>query len=416
MKVLLFCLFISLVIPLFLVSAPKTDTLPIGPSRFRYELAKIEKGQLMDTSTGALLTVPELVKAAEKTDVFIIGEQHDSGECHRFQRDFIEALCQKFPRLVVGFEFFSRDDDAVLEQWRTGRISEEELIEKTGWYKRTALNYGYTRLVMQVIKKYGIRTIGLNVPREIIHRVSRSGFDSLLPEEKKLFPTMKIPNPEHRFFIKTIFGDFALQVPAWFDGVYQAQTCWDSVMAESMRQALNRKELQGYKAVIIAGSFHVAYKLGIPFRYSKSDKKARLTTVIPVAIGGEDSGDEEESNPMKEMMAKNLPQVAVFSRGIGDYVFSVGPNEISLYPVLGVTAGQSGGRIKISRMDKNGVGAAFGLREGDLVLTIDGINIETLEQFRRLVASKGWGDNLRLGIERKIECKKQAGEGSNAGK
>jgi uncharacterized iron-regulated protein len=411
-----FVLGIAILFPILLFSDIKPDILPLGPSRFRYELAKIEKGQIMDTRSGALVTIADMVRAADSTDVFVIGEHHDSGECHRFQREFIEALCQKFPRLVVGFEFFFRDDDAVLEQWRSNGISEEELIEKTGWYKKTALNYGYTRMVMEVIKKYGIKAIGLNVPREIIHRVSRSGFKSLSPDEKKLFPTVNIPNPEHRFFIKTIFGAFSLQVPAWFNGVYQAQTCWDSVMAESMRQDLDRKEFRGYKAVIIAGSYHVAYKLGIPFRYGKSDRSARLATIIPVSLSAEGQGDEEEPNPMKEMLAKNLPPVAVFSRGIGDYVFSDNPAGESFYPVLGITASQSGEQIEISRIDKEGIAAGYGLKKGDLILTVDGIKIESLEQFRLLVSRKEWGENIRLGVEKKIEFHKESERDPAAGK
>jgi hypothetical protein len=174
-----------------------------------------------------------------------------------------------------------------------------------------------------------------------------------------------------------------------------------------MGSALKKKEFKNYKAILIAGSYHVAYKLGIPFRYRRANQKTRLTTIIPIAISKDDEEAEEETNPMKKMMAKNFLSVAVFSRGIGDYVFSVNRTEESFYPDLGITAKQSGGRIEVSGIQKKGIAAQFGLRKGDLIQIVDGIKIESLEQFRLLVSEKGWGDSLRLGVEKIIDFRKK---------
>ena len=386
------------------------DTLAIGPSPFKFIIDKVEKDQVMDTATGKMVTISDMVAKAKYIDVFIIGEAHDNYQCHTFQRDFIEALVKQYPNTVVGFEFFYRDDNAFLEQWRNGQISEEELVKKTEWYKRGGLNYGYTRLIMDIIKKYKIKTIGLNVPRTILRTVSRKGFENLTVQEKALFPTIQIPNPEHEYFIKNIFGTFAAQVPMWFTNVYTAQKCWDVIMAESMRQTLTQKEFKGFKGVIIAGSNHVSYKLGIPFRYIKADPKAKLVTIVPVLLPNEkkkdDTGNIEEENPMVKMLAKSLKPAAVFSRGIADYVFAADQPADSFFPTIGFTVDEKENKLVITAVSKESIAQKNGLKEGDQLISVDGVPVSTLEQMRLILSTKNWNDAVQLGIIKKVEIKK----------
>lgn len=387
-----------------------TDILPLGPSKFRLEITKIEQDQIIQSSTAKQIKLEDLVEQYKNTDVFIIGEAHDNYDCHTFQRDFIAALYKKYPKLIVGFEFFWRQDNQLLEKWRTGQISEEELIKQVGWYKRGNQNYGYTKLIMDVIKKNKIKTIGLNIPRKIVRKISRGGYDSISKEEKALFPTIDILNTEHRYFIKSVFGLMAVQVPGWFTNIYSAQKAWDVIMAESMIQFLGKKEYKGYKGIIIAGNNHVAYKLGIPFRYKKTDRKARITTISPILLPSEkkDKDDEdEEGHPMMKAMAKYMKPASLFSRGIADFVFAARQPEYHFFPVLGLGIKLKDDKIMVTRVAKDTIAKKHGLAKGDQVTSVDGITVTTLEQFRTIVARKGWDDSFSIGIVKKIELKKE---------
>ncbi len=384
------------------------DVLPLGPSPYKYIFDKIEKAQIMETASGKIVTIDDIISRNKDTNVFIIGEAHDNYLCHTFQRDFIEALVKKYPNLVVGFEFFQREDNPVLEQWRNGQITEEELIKKTEWYKRGGQNYGYTRLIMDIIKKYKIKTIGLNLPRTLLRNVSRKGYSSLTTDEKKLFPTINIPNPEHEYFIKNIFGTFAAQVPMWFTNTYTAQKCWDVIFAESMRQTLAQKEFKGFKGVIIAGSNHVSYKLGTPFRYEKADPKVKITTIVPALIPEEKKSDEtgeEETNPMVKMLSKSLKPAAVFSRGIADYVFAADQPLKSYFPSIGFTVDEKENKLTVMQVSKKSIAEKNGIREGDQITAVDGITVTTLEQMRLIIAQKNWNDSFTLGVIKKVEIK-----------
>jgi uncharacterized iron-regulated protein len=393
-----------------MLADPDQDILALGPSKYKFIIEKIEKDQIIRTDTGKVVTLEEIVTQNPDSDVFIIGEAHNNYQCHTWQRDFIEALYKKYPKIIVGFEFFWREDNPILEEWRMGQITEVEVIKKTGWYERSFQNYGYTRLVMDILKKYRIKTIGLNVPRSILRTVSRKGFDQLSPEEKKLFPTLNIPNPEHEYFIKSIFGTFAAQVPMWFKNMYAAQRCWDVVMAESMREFLAKKENKGYKGVIIAGSNHVAYKLGIPFRYQKVAPEAKITTIVPVLMPQEKKeGDEEEeeAHPMMNMMGDSLKPAAVFSRGIADYVFAADQPLYHYFPVIGLSITEKEGKFVVTRVKKKSIAEKNGINKEDRITTIDGMEITSLEQLRTLIAQKNWDDSITFGVVKKIDIKKE---------
>ena len=404
-KIVCFTLGIAVLISTMVAFASEQqDILPLGTSPLKYRIASLEAGKLMDTASGEIIEPAAAIgRFLKTTDVFVIGEYHDNYQCHEFQRDFIEALAEKYPKLVVGFEFFERGNDALLEQWRLGKISEDELIQKSGWYARSALNFGYTRLILDAIRKYKIKSIGLNVPREIVHGVSTKGWESLSPEEKWLFPTLAAANIDHEYFIRTTFGDFAVQMPLWFANVYNAQKCWDTVMAESMRIALSNKEFKGYKGVIIAGSGHVAYGLGIPFRYRLARENAKLVSVVPVNIARKEEKTEGEENPMIKAFAVRMKPAAVFSRGIADLVLALAPEERPHFPTAGMSGKMTPAGYEVTAVDKGGLAEKWGIRAGDVVTAVDGVSLKTQEDLRRRLAAKKWDDPVQFEI-RKTEA------------
>ena len=352
--------------------------------------------------------MPTLVRQNLDKDVFIIGEFHDSYACHLRQKEFIEALAKVTPRLLVGFEFFNRADDPLLDLYLNGKISEAELLEKTGWYQRGAMNFGYTRLVLETVKKLGLKAVGLNVPREMVSRVAKRGWAGLAAAERALFPGAERSHPEHEYFIRSTLGEFAVQVPLWFLNVYSAQKCWDTVMAESMRLALARPEFRGRKGIIIAGSAHVAYGLGIPWRYRLRDKRARILTLVPVTVPAKKAETSGDENPMVKALAGQLKPAALFSRGLADAVFAITAEEKPYFVEAGFSGKLNGdGFYEIERVGKATPAEKCGLKKGDLILAVDGVPVKTLEGLRLLLSQKNWDDSLELGIRKKVILSKE---------
>ena len=404
----LLSILVSLAMPVRPADEKALDALPIGASAQRLELAVLPAGRIMATAAGLEVDLPALVRQNLDRDVFIIGEYHDSYACHAWQKDFIEALAKEYPRLLVGFEFFNRRDDDALDQYLNGKIGEAELLQKTGWYQRGALNFAYTRLVLETVKKLGLKAVGLNVPRELVSRVAKGGLAKLSAAERVMFPGVGRTYPEHEYFIRSTLGEFAVQVPLWFQNVYAAQKCWDTVMAESMRLALARPEFRGRKGIIIAGSAHVAYGLGIPWRYRLRDKRAGILTLVPVMVGAKKSENDEEENPMVKALAGQLKPAAVFARGLADVVFAVAAEEKPYFAEAGFSGKMNAdGLFEISLVRKDTPAEKSGVKKGDLILALDGVPVKTLEGLRLILAQKNWEDSFEVDIRKKISLKKE---------
>ncbi len=379
------------------------DALPIGASPQRLDLAALGAGKIMVTGDGTETDMAALVRKYIDKDVFIIGEYHDSYGCHAWQKDFIEALAKENPRLLVGFEFFNRGDDEVLDLYLSGKISEAELLRKTAWYGRNALNFAYTRLVLETLKKLGLKAVGLNVPRELVNRVARRGFASLPADEQAMFPGVERSAPEHEYFVRSTLGEFAVQVPLWFRNIYTAQKCWDTVMAESMRLALARPEFSGYKGVIIAGSAHVAYGLGIPWRYRLRARGAKVLTLVPVTVSAKKEDGKEEENPMVKALAGQLLPAAIFSRGLADVVFALAAEEKPYFAQAGFSGKMNiDGFYEIELVGRETPAEKQGLKKGDLILSIDGVPVKSLEGLRLVLSQKNWDDSFELEIRKKM--------------
>jgi serine protease Do len=67
-----------------------------------------------------------------------------------------------------------------------------------------------------------------------------------------------------------------------------------------------------------------------------------------------------------------------------------GISKHSRRPWLGLTSSESGGRVQVMRVSRDGPAEAGGLRPGDVVVAVDGTRVATLEQFyKKLWARPG---------------------------
>ncbi len=384
------------------VNSESLDSLPIGNSFYKFDMGLIKTNEIISTSDMKKVDISGIVRKAENKKIVIIGEFHTSYKCHDFQKQFLEAFYKKYENVVIGMEFFNREDNDALEEWRLGKISEEELLRKTGWYKRTSMHYGYTKMIMDVVRKYKIKVIGLNVKREIVHKISRKGFNSLTPDEKRLFPTIRKELRDHRYFIKMIFGNFALNMPLWFENMYTAQKSWDIIMAKSMVDFLKIKKYRKYKGIIVAGSAHVEYGLGIPFRVSLFKKKYKVLTIVPVYTPDNKRDNSQAGHPMMKRMGSMFKPASSFSRGIANIVFGVNENEKEYFIPLGISGKSSDKGFVVSKVSKNGYANNIGIKKGDIIISFNGKKISSLEDLRILYGSIRKNERPELVIKKNL--------------
>jgi uncharacterized iron-regulated protein len=388
--------------------ATELDMLPLGDSDRAFELGSAEAGTFYDCSAGASIGFDELVARMAGADVVLLGEEHTSMDQKVLHARLVEGMAASGKKLVLAMEFFLRDDQDSLDRWLRGEIDDRALLEETGWYDRGGYRWEYYRPVMEVARTHGMAIVGANVSRDIPRTVNRQGLDGLSEEQREQVGEVTTSGfPQHSYLISRYFGDtVALLPPGWFENMYAAQCLWDVVMARSILQKVG----EDTTVVLVVGSGHVAYDLGIPRRLD--DERAALglppldvVSFCPVTAPAPDPDGEPTGHPMGgggHGMGEDAGPPAQFTRSLADYVGSFADNGgIEAFPTLGLRlkTDDDGGTV-VSMVWPDTPAEELGFASGDAILDVNGMVPESLGELRFMLATMEWGRRFGLLIGR----------------
>ena len=158
-------------------------------------------------------------------------------------------------------------------------MSEQELVEQSN-YKQWGYPWEYYAPILRFAKEKQLPVIALNIPIEITRKVTRSGLESLTPQQRKLIPPfseIRTDNPEYRQLLAEIFGQHQHSGHGnsnKFERFFLAQVLWDETMAAQVSKFL--KANPNYQVVVLAGQGHIIYGYGIPSRVARRVQNKRL--------------------------------------------------------------------------------------------------------------------------------------------
>ncbi len=253
-------------------------TLPIGDPK-RQRLLGVPPNTLIETRRGRPLTVSQLPAYLKDTTFILVGEQHDNAQHHLFQAQVIETLVQAGRSVIVGMEMFDRTKQYPLNLWTLNRLTESEFIELSDWRNQWGFDFALYRPIFEVVYRYRLRLVALNVPRTLVRRVAREGWDSIPPEERLGLPDLDLSQRDHRILFESLIGGHPVGSPQSAN-FYSAQVVWDTGMAQSAIQYLERTVPSPHLAfVILAGNGHVMYDAGISLRIRQQSSYTTATIV-----------------------------------------------------------------------------------------------------------------------------------------
>ena len=373
--------------------------LPLGPAAFRSKTLTVAPGSILSAAKGKAVPFDKMIGTMKKCRLVYVGETHDSLPIHDIQASVIEGMAKAVPRLSIGLEMLPVGLQPVLDRWSRGELSEEDLIRETRWYLTWSFNFGYYRRIFLFAKERGIPMYALNAPREAISKVRMAGWDALSDEDKAVIPKPDLGHRDHRTLIRTIFESAEIPpqmkgagLDVMFEALYRAQSAWDEVMSAF---AVRRAEESGTVLVVLAGSGHLLYNLGINRR---AYEKARWpqATVVCVAV------------------PKDAKSVVV-SRGLADFVFGIPAEERPSFPAVGLGFKSFEGlrNLVVEKKPSDGVAKSADLDKGDVVLSVDGRGFEDANELRAYLAGFAWGQEsrfriLRAGSEKEVVLKFEA--------
>jgi predicted metalloprotease with PDZ domain len=213
--------------------------------------------------------------------------------------------------------------------------------------------------------------VALNVRREIVDKVGRSGIDSLSAEEKREIPQkLDLSDEAYRARLKQVFDRHQGAEKKNFDFFHQAQVLWDETMAESADRFLQNRA--DYRLIVLAGGGHLQYGSGIP-------KRVFQRNGLPFAIVLNDADIEKD---------------------IADFIVFPTPSSGAVAPKLMVGVEEQDKKVRITAFSKNSVAEKAGLKVQDALLSLDGEPVESIADVKIALFFKKPGDTIKVKAQR----------------
>ena len=383
-------LLISLGLPRWGGAEDKTLHLAVGDPARKGREARVVLDAVTDSRTGDLLTPAELAARLADARLVLVGESHTDIDFHRTQLRVIEALQKTGRQVLIGLEMYPYTEQPYLDQWTQGLLTEEGFLQLSHWYKNWGYHWGYYRDIFLFARDHGLPMFAVNAPRDVVAAVRQKGFDSLTPEQAAHLPRqVDTSSDEHRALFRAFFGEddplHGGMTPEQVEGMFAAQTTWDAAMAHNALRALAEHGGPGSVLVVLAGTGHVVYGLGIQRQAVSQGFTGRIATVVPVPVLDEDDAP-----------------VAAVQASYADFLWGVPPQADPLYPGLGISMASGEGEAgrKVIFVAKDSAAAGAGFQVGDLLLAMDGAPLPDKESLNRAMAGERWGDAATFTVRR----------------
>lgn len=246
---------------------------------------------------GGVATWADLMEAAGRCDVVIVGEQHDDATAHAFELALVSDLLASFPGSILSLEMLERDEQEILDAHLAGEIPLEAFIEATGsatWGgRRWEDSYGP---LIEAAQRTGSGVVAANSPRSYVRRARTEGYDALRalpPEEQRLFDLpRRLDEGEYRARFEALMTSAragAGNPPPTreeVDAALRPQMVWDATMARSIAAALRKRGRGSAKVVHVVGRFHSDFDGGL---VSELRRAAPFASILVVSLVPETS-------------------------------------------------------------------------------------------------------------------------------
>ena len=320
------------------------------------------------------IQLDEIINTISDKPIIYVAERHTNYEDHEVQLEVIRKLYQKGRRFAIGMEMFQKPFQKTINDYISGAISEREFLKDSQYFKRWQFDYNLYREIIEFAKAKNIPVIALNLWSEIIQKVSTEGLDALIDVEKGEIPgDMDMSDEDYKKRLKSVFEQHAKHESKNFDYFYQSQILWDETMAHSVNEFL--KKNPGYQIVVLAGVGHIMYGSGIPKRAYRLNGKDYVTLIPNIGSLEDDAGN-----------------------------FILFPEYKSPPPTikLGVILKEVENRLKVERVLPDSIAKKAGLKNDDILVSIDDWKIQDVDDVRIVLFDKNQGETIKIKVLRKM--------------
>ena len=370
---------------------PGSAEMPYPPSA----PPKVE--EILHLPTGLQLSVDGMIEMLSGARLVSVGETHDNLNDQRVEVTVVRELHRRFPgKVAVGMEMFREPQQAVLDRWVAGELTELEFLKASKWHETWGFDFGAYRDLLLFAKENRIDVIALNPPKELQEAVRRTGLDNVPEDLRRILPEIGETDPWQRAVLRGVFGGHAGHGgDASFDAFLRVQLLWEETMAQKVVDYLKSPRGEGKRMVTITGGWHVKYGFGLP-------KKVIRRMPMPYAI----LLPEEISPPEQQegrTMRVDLPEVPLLP---AHFLWYVPFNSIEEKRVrMGVRMEEKEGRLLVESVAPGSPASIAGIAKGDELLALDGQPVKEAIDVLFRVGEKREGDTAQVTVRRAGEEK-----------
>ncbi|WP_457575367.1 ChaN family lipoprotein [Desulfomarina sp.] len=341
--------------------------------------------------TTALTPFERIIEQLDSVRVIYIGETHTANSDHLLQLRVIEALFARDPNLAIGMEMFPADNQQPLDDYIVNRVHDDErtFLKQSEYFKVWRYDYRFFRDIIEFARKNKLPVLGLNLKRDIVTKVFRSGnTDGLDQKVMEKLPENRDLDMEGYYTrlnrVHTLHDQTGSR--GSISGFIQAQGLWDETMAENISNWLHKNP--GKKLVVLAGTQHTRKDSGIPPRVKRRINVSQASLL----------------NIYSSAPSSNL-------RTIADYFFLSTAPELPENPRIGIileTVKEEGQSfMKITGISPHGNAGKAGLQANDVILEINHFPVSEMSDVRIAMINTENGDTIPVKISRDVNGKKQ---------
>ena len=374
----------------------------VQADRLRNFPAEINAGDIVHVATGEKITFAQLADSLDGERIVYVGEAHSNKESHELELQVLKEFYKKYgDNIAVGMEMFKMPNQDVLDKWTGGEISEKDLLFLTDWDSEWGYDYNHYKGIMDFIRDNKVPVVALNIKREFQKKISKNGIEGLSEEERETLPEIDTTDVYHRRYLERIMkGHGDTDMSEAFERFYLIQCVWEDVMAESISKYLSSPEGKERKLLVFIGGGHIIYHFGVPKRVYRRNHLPYLTITTYELRDLK----PEDDHPL---FASDIPLQPADYVKVVELAKSKAPKVM-----LGVIIRnlkeeteeqdkeEQKHKVVIDSVREDSPAGKAGLKDGDIILSMDDENVDKVFDVIYHVRQKKAGDTCLIEILR----------------
>ncbi len=336
----------------------------------------------------------EIITAAAKQSVVLLGETHINREHHRWQLQTLAALYAARPDMVIGFEMFPRRLQPVLDRWVAGTLTEAEFLVQSEWHTVWNSDASLYMPLFHFARMNRIPMRALNIDTRLRKLVSEKGFHAVPEHEREGVTRPAPPRAAYLDFLLPIYAqherpgkntkEVTRSNPDFLRFVV-GQQLWDRAMAQAIHAASDNGIPGAHPLVVgIMGTGHILQGFGVPHQLNDLGI-TRIASLLPW----------DTNKSCKQLVP-----------GYADAVFGLDPFIAEMaapsHQRLGIRFefSKAANGAQVLQVEPSSIAETTGLLDGDVISEIAGIPIRKSSDLTDAVRRQASGTWLPLKVKR----------------